>query len=232
MHIKTLIVDDEMMARKSLERLCESNKSVYIVGSVDNAIDALGILKGENIDLLLLDIEMPNLSGIELLERLDSFPQIVFTTSNKDYAFDAYEYEVTDFLIKPIVKARFLKAIGKVEEKINQLFQSTSFSAAKEVYVKEDGRYIRIPYQDILYFENAGDYVKVCTLDKVYIIYGALKNIDAKLSYPGFLKVHRSYIVNLEKIKDIEDNTLVINKKVIPISRAHKPTLMQTINVI
>ncbi len=100
------------------------------------------------------------------------------------------------------------------------------------MYLKSDGKLIRVPYSDVLYFENVGDYIKVITSNGNYVIHGALKSIDARLSYPRFFKVHRSYIVNLDYIKDIEDNTLVIDKKVIPISRAHKPTLLKSLNIL
>ena len=167
-----------------------------------------------------------------MLEKMTYFPQIVFTTSKKEYAFEAFEYDVTDFLRKPILFPRFQKTLEKVEQNILQLNKTANFSSINEMYVKQDGRLIRVPYKEVLYFENVGDYIKVFTENGNYIIYGALKSIDARLEYPGFMKVHRSYIVNLEKIKDIEDNTLVIEKKVIPISRAHKPTLLKTINIL
>lgn len=232
MAIRTLIVEDEIMARKSLEKLCNNNESIELIGICENAEDALAVIEREDVELLLLDIEMPGISGLELLEKIPYLPQVVFTTSKKEYAFEAFEYEITDFLKKPITASRFIKAIEKVSDNINQLNKSLSLSAENEMYLKQDGRFIRVPYSSVLYFENVGDYVKVYTDDGNYIIYGALKAIDAKLTYPGFLKVHRSYIVNLQKIKDIEDNTLVIEKKVIPISRAHKSTLMKTINII
>jgi DNA-binding LytR/AlgR family response regulator len=231
--IKTIIVEDEIMARKSLEKLCSKNSHIHLVESFENAEDTLDYLSSDNdIDLLLLDIEMPGLSGIDLLDRLKIRPQVIFTTSHTDYAYEAFEYEVCDFLKKPILADRFTKSVLKAKQILDQLNDSSNFSAENEIYIKQDGRFIRIPYKSVYYFENVGDYIKVFTEKGNFIIYGALKTVDAKLSYPGFLKVHRSYIVNLEKIKDIEDNTLVIEKKVIPISRAYKPILFKTINIL
>ena len=230
--IKTIIVEDEIMARKSLEKLCTANENIILENSFEDAESAFDFLQKEEIDLILLDIEMPGMSGIDLLDKLNFMPQVIFTSSKTEYAFEAFEYEVADFLKKPVTAPRFAKSIEKVLFFIDQLKKSSSFSSANEMYVKQDGRFIRVPYKSVLYFENIGDYVKVFTENGSYIIYGALKTIDAKLTYPGFLKVHRSYIVNLEKIKDIEDNTLVIEKKVIPISRAYKPVLMNTINIL
>jgi len=180
-----------------------------------------------------LDIEMPGLSGLELMDKLPYMPHIVITTGNKEYAYDAFEYDVTDFLAKPVALSRFTLAVEKALSNEDKIQQIAGSSSANELYVKVDGKYIRLPYDKIMYFENVGDYVKVITEDMgIHVIYGALKAIDAKLNYPRFLKVHRSYIVNLDKVKDIEDNTLVIDKKVIPISRAHKSTLLKTINIL
>lgn len=220
------------MARRSLEKMCEKAEQIDLINSCENAEEALVCLEAQNIELLFLDIEMPGLSGLELLDKLTYFPQVVFTTSKKEYAFEAFEYDVTDFLTKPITAPRFLKTIEKVERNIHQQNKSSSFSISNEMYIKQDGKLIRVPYKEVLYFENIGDYIKVYTENAVYVIYGALKSIDAKLNYPAFVKVHRSYIINLEKIKDIEDNTLVIGNKVIPISRAHRPILMKTINIL
>ena len=122
--------------------------------------------------------------------------------------------------------------MDKVWERHRRINEVALSSAATELYVKSDGKFVRLPYNEILYFENVGDYIKVISERGMHIIYGALKALAEKLSYPRFLKVHRSYIVNLDKIVDIEDNSLVIGKKVIPISRAHKPIIMNSINII
>ena len=203
-----------------------------MIAALDNAEDALKQIEFENVDLVFLDIEMPEMTGLELLDQLTVSPQIIFTTGNKEYAFEAFEYDVTDFLKKPITQLRFAKAIEKALQRQNQLDAIATASSKNEIYIKSDGRFIRIPYESILYFENVGDYVKVITTDGNHIIHGSLKSIDSRINHPRFLKVHRTYIVNLDKIKDIEDNTLVIEKSVIPISRAHKPILMRTINIL
>lgn len=230
MVINCMIVDDDMMARKSLERLCKKIESLNVVQICENGKEALDALSKEPIDLIFLDIEMPELTGIDFLHHAVSLPQVIFTTSKTEYAFEAFEYEVTDYLKKPIAFPRFQKAVEKAEEihKKNNAYRAN----ANEVYVREEGRLTRIPYEDILYFENVGDYVRVKTHNSSHIIHGTLKGIDAKLTNPQFLKVHRSFIVNLSKIKDIEENTLVIDKKVIPISRANKPVLMGKLNLL
>ncbi len=232
MKLKSIIVDDEIMARTSLQRLCSKREELDLLAVCENAEEALEKLKENEIDLIFLDIEMPGLSGLELLEQIDVMPQVIFTTSKKEYAYEAYEYEITDFLKKPILQPRFNKAVEKAVIRAEQLDAVALSSLANEIYVKTDGRYVRIPYNDILYFENVGDYVNVCSRFGNFIIHGALKSVDSRLSHPRLIKVHRSFIVNLDHIKDIEDNTLVIEKKVIPISRAYKPILMKSINIL
>ena len=230
--LKCLIVEDEIMARKSLSKLCEKMEQLELIEAYDNAQDALDRIEKDALDLVFLDIEMPGMTGLELLERLTVIPQVIFTTGNKEYAFEAFEYDVTDFLKKPITQLRFAKAVEKAIQRQDQLDAIATASSKNEIYIKTEGRFVRVPYSDILYFENVGDYVKVITASGNHIIHGSMKSIDSRIKHPRFLKVHRSYIVNLDKIKDIEDNTLVIAKSVIPISRAHKALLMRTINLL
>lgn len=230
--LKVMIIDDELMARKSLEHLCEKVGSIEIVGLCESAEEALVLLDTVEVDLLFLDIEMPQLSGIEMIEKLSYLPLIIFTTSNKQYAYEAYEYDVTDFLKKPINLPRFIKSLEKAEARIKALNEITKGSEATEIYVKVDGRLVRIPFTSIHYFENVGDYVSIVSDLGNHIIHATMKGIDAKLNNPRLIKIHRSYIINLDRVVDIEDNTVVIGKKVIPISRAHKTILLQRLNIL
>lgn len=230
--IKTIIVEDEIMARKSLENLCSKFQTISLEGIYENGKDALAKIEKDTIELIFLDIEMPGMTGLELLEEIPYLPQIVFTTGNKEYAYEAFEYDITDFLKKPISYDRFDKAMQKVlsiKERRNNIALSSS---KHELYIKTDGKYIRMAYEDILYFENVGDYIKAITTHGNYIFNETLKALDKKITNPRFLKVHRSYIINMSKIVDIEDNTIVIGKKVIPVSRAYKNILLNSINLI
>ncbi len=231
MILDCIIVDDEIMARKSLGRFCEKHDNLNLVQVCENAIGALSFLNKHSVDLIFLDIEMPELSGFDFLEKLINYPQIIFTTSITDYAFEAYEYSITDFLKKPIIYSRFEQAVDKAIEK--QKNAIANLVNAKDVYLKVNGKYVRVAYDDILYFENVGDYVKVKITEGSYTIHSTLKHIGVKLLYnPQFLKVHRSFIVNLNKIKDIEEGTLIIENKVIPISRRNKSILMSKLNIL
>jgi DNA-binding LytR/AlgR family response regulator len=230
--LNCIIVEDEIMARRSLIKLCEKSDRLQLIGVFENAEEVLQSNIFEDLELIFLDIELPGKSGLELLENLAIMPQVIFTTANKDYAYDAYEYDVTDFLKKPIIQSRFFKGVEKAIHRQDQLNSIATASARNEIYVRVNGKHIRVSFNSILYFENVGDYVKVITELGNYIIHGSMKSIASRIKHPRFMKVHRSYIVNLDKILDIDNNTLVIEKSVIPISRSHKPLLMKSINVL
>lgn len=232
MNIKAILIEDNIMEAAVLEQYCTNYDNVELAATFSNGSDAIAYLNQHKVDIVFLDIEMPDMTGLQLLDKISCLPQIIITTSNKEYAYDAYEHEVVDFLKKPIALARFTKTMEKVMRNHEMRNRVALSSSATELYVKTEGKYIRVPYNEVLYFENVGDYIKVITNSGMHIIYGALKTLAEKLSYPRFLKVHRSFIVNLDKIVDIEDNSLVIGKKVIPISRAHKPIIMNSINLI
>lgn len=229
MKLRCIIVDDELMARKSLQRLCEQHDSLNLVSVFENVEDALQFLSKESIDLIWLDVEMPELSGFDLLKNLTSMPQVIMTTSKVEYAFEAYQNQVTDYIQKPITMPRFKMAVEKVLE-LNTRKTAPS-SERKEIYVKADGRYIRLAYADILYIENIGDYVNIITQRQSYIVHATMKYLEEKLG-SSFLRVHRSFIVHLDKIVDIEENNLVVSNKVIPISRANKAELLNKLNML
>lgn len=230
MSLNCIIVEDELMSRKALQRLCEQHGSLDVVAAFDNATTALAFLAEQMVDLIWLDVEMPGLSGLEMLERLSFIPYVVLTTSKTEYAFDAFQYQVTDYLKKPISVPRFNIAVEKVLE-LSARSKSGPTPDRKEIYIKTDGRYIRLPFESISYIENTGDYVKIHTSGPTHIVYSTMKYLEEKLG-TQFLRVHRSYIVHLDKIVDIEENTLVISNKVIPISRANKPELMNRLNLL
>lgn len=230
--MKCIIIEDELMARTSLENLCSKAEDINLIGSFESAESAMECISTSEIELIFLDIEMPGMTGLQLLETLPYSPQIIFTTSNKEYAYDAFEYDVTDFIKKPVSLVRFQKGLEKAFNTRDKLQKVANLSSELEIYIKHEGRLIRIPYHEIKYFENVGDYVKVISERGNYIFHSTIKGLDAQLSNPRFMKIHRSFIINLDQIIDIEDNTIVIDQKVIPISRAHKPVLMKNLNIL
>ena len=229
MKLRVVIVDDEPMARNFLEHYCEKCDKLQITGSFPSAETALDYLKNNEIDILFLDVEMPGNSGFQLMDQLMYMPQIVLTSAKTDYAFEAFQYNVADYLKKPFTYSRFLEAVGKVTE---TPANGKATNNQEDIFIKSEGKFTRINYHDILYIESIGDYVKYFTLLKNYVSHGTLKAVEEKLNHGHFMKVHRSYIVNLRKIKDIQDYSLVIEGKVIPISKVLKPEVLQRINIV
>lgn len=230
--LRTIIIDDDTLTLNAMEHLCKKFEALEVISSFDEPLLALDFLTSESVDLIFLDIQMPDINGLDLLDRLPVMPQVIFITGHKDYAFEAFEYDVTDFLQKPVTYNRLAQAIRKAEYRAEKLEKVTQGSLQSEIYVRLDGRLIRIPINQILYFENVGDFVKIVTESKIYVFNMALRLLNERLDHPRLLKVHRSYIVNMDKISDIEENSILIHKKVIPVSRSHKPILMKSINII
>ena len=177
------------------------------VGSFDNGLDALKMIKSVDVDVLLLDIQMPDFSGLDLIKSLEKKPQIILTTGHAEYAVEAFEHRVTDFLTKPVELPRLLKALDHARQNLASANGSEEMS---ELFIKVDGRYVRLDLEDVLYVESLGDYVTFRTSKEKYIVHSTLKNIDDKIKNSKFLKVHRSYIVNLSKVVDIEETNMVI----------------------
>lgn len=228
-----IIIDDEEMARTNLRLLCSKLKDLKVKKDFDNAMDALKFLQNQKIDLIFLDVEMPEFSGFDLVKSSVELPYIIFVTSRSDYAAEAFEFKelVVDFITKPVTLPRLVKAVERLRQiaadDTQELVKTTDY-----IFVKTDRRYVRIDFSDILYIETVGDYVKFKTSTGQYIVHSTLKNVDQQITHPDFLKVHRSYIVNLSKVKDIEENTLVIDRTVIPISRSQKPILLKRISAL
>ncbi len=231
--MKCIIVDDDLMARKSLEHLCNKVDFLSVERLCENGDEALKALSECQPDLVFLDMEMPEVTGIEFLEAAPVLPQVIFFTAKKEFALQAFDYDVTDFLQKPTNFPRFKKAVDKAYQiYLSEAPKMTSIAEQKDIYIREEGKLCRINQDDILYFENIGDYIRIKTVSKAHLIHGTLKSLLLKLKNPNFIKVHRSYVINLNKIEDIEDNSLLIGKKVIPISRVNKPLLLQQLNLL
>jgi DNA-binding LytR/AlgR family response regulator len=228
MKYTSIIVEDLQPAADFLRKFCERSGIVDVQAHFLNGEEALVYLSENLVDLIFLDVEMPGITGFQLMDQLVYQPQVILTTSKTEYAFSAFEYNVTDFLRKPFTYQRFLEAVQKVEVKKQQEDSNTT----DHIFIKVNGKLIRLKNEDILYIESMGDYVKFVTAEKKYITHNTIKNLETKVDGQKFLKVHRSYIVNLASIDDIQENTLYIRGNHIPISKAHKSKVMQKINII
>lgn len=227
--LRTIIIEDDPIAQKNIEHLCTKNNWISHLKSFSNSEDAIDYLTSHEVDLIFLDIELPGGSGLDMLENSPALPQVVFATSNTDYAYDAFQFEATDFLKKPISLDKFDQSVTKA---IKRAENKPKIDKPDYIFVKSDGRLLRIMIEDILFIENVGDYVKVVTSKGNFITYNTMRAVDAKLSEYNFFRVHRTFIVNISKIEDIEDNSLVIFKTVIPISRSNRQGLMSKLNLL
>lgn len=233
--MKCIIVDDEKTARVIIDTLCKEINDLEILSQFSNAIEALKFLNENKVDLIFLDIHMPAFSGLDFIKALKNPPKIILTTSDPQFAIEAFEYNfIVDYLLKPIILSRFQKAIKKAENKkveptIPHLKDQKNLN---DFYVNIDRRLIKIDLPSIYLIEAKGDYIQIKTDDKNYIVHSTLKKIEEKLPDTLFLKIHRSFIINIKKIIDIEDNSVLIKKDVIPVSRSKRPELMKRLNLL
>ncbi len=231
MKMKCLIVDDDDLSRGILEDLIQDTDSLDLIASCGDPIKAFNILKDSDIDLLFLDIEMPKMDGISMLKTLNPLPQVILVTSHDKYAVESYEYDVADFVKKPISTARFLKAIEKASKRLTK--ESSHFTTKGEtIFIKSDSKLVQISTNQIYWIEALGNYMRVITEDGKYTILSTMKDVAAKLSSDDFVRVHRSFIVRLDKIESIEDNYIVINENQINIGKAYKDGLSKKLNLL
>jgi DNA-binding LytR/AlgR family response regulator len=231
-----IIIDDEATARLIISNFCEKVNSINVLEEFPNAIQAIKYLNQNDVDLIFLDIHMPDFTGFDFIQTLKNPPKIILTTSDSKFAIEAFEYEcIVDYLVKPITQERFNKAIQKtqnIQAVIEKKGAETNNEEVKDLYVNIDRRLIKINIPSIYLIEAKGDYIYVKTEDQNYTVHSTLKKIEDKLSGDLFLKVHRSYIINLKKIIDIEDNSVLIKKDVVPVSRSNRPELMKRLNLL
>ncbi len=232
-----IIVDDEEMARAIIAQFVTKSTDIECIGEFCSAIDAIKFLNQNHVDLIFLDIHMPNFTGFDFIQTIKNPPHIILVTSDRDFAIEAFEYEcIVDYLVKPITESRFLKAVHKVlaiktdEPQVNTTIQAEE--KPDHFYVNIDRRLIKIDNNSVNVIEAKGDYIHIKTDTKNYIVHSAMKKIEDILPKDIFLKIHRSFIINVTKIIDIEDNSVLIAKDVIPISRSNKTELLKRINVL
>jgi DNA-binding LytR/AlgR family response regulator len=228
-----IIIDDDLMSRRVLEEFVGRTEQLNLLNSYENAVDAINAFNtGEDVDLIFLDIEMPEMSGIDFLETLQNPPQIIIVSSKEKYALDAFNYDVTDYLLKPVSYSRFFKAINKA----NIRFKNKVDSKEDEIFIKKNSALVRLKYDEILWVEALENYVIFTTYSDKYTIHFTMKAIEQKLPSTMFTRVHRSFIVNTRSINLIEDNSVIIKtkegSKTIPIGKSYKDKLMGDINLM
>ncbi|MEL6306223.1 MAG: LytTR family DNA-binding domain-containing protein [Bacteroidota bacterium] len=235
--MKSIIVDDEASARMIVAEFCKGVPNLEVLHEFPNALEALKYIRDHHVDLIFLDIHMPKLTGIDFIETLQNPPKIVLTTSDKNFAIEAYQYPfIVDYLVKPISRERFEKCMTKLEMAFTTSEETPNISkqenSEEDLYINIDRRLIKLKFSDILLIEAKGDYIEILTLQKRFRVHSTLKKIKDKLPTSRFLQIHRSYIINFTQIIDIQDNSVLIEKSVIPISRSNRPELMQRLNLL
>lgn len=226
MKLKCIITDDEPIARKGLQNYVERINFLELVGVCEDAIQLNNQLKSQQADLLFLDIEMPYMTGIELLNSLSNPPKVIITSAYAEYAIKGYDLEVSDYLLKPISFDRFLKAVNKVYD---QLISSQTPVVQDYLFVKTSLKLEKIRFNDMRFIEGVENYVAIYTSDGKIITHTTLRTILQKLPPERFVQVHKSYLVNIDKIDSIEGNLLGIGKNKIPLSRTYKETALEII---
>lgn len=232
--IKVLLVDDEYLALNLLEEFVKKIPNIEIIGRVKSPIQAIDILNRQHIDLLFLDIQMPALSGTNLLKTLNKKPVTIFTTAYAEYALDAFDLNAVDYLLKPFSFERFLQAVNKAKLQLSAVQEPVPVSTPpnlEQSYMtfKADHKLVKIALKDILFIEGLREYVRIVTADDKIITLESLKKLIERLPTTHFLRVHKSYIINIGEVKSIEGNRLQIGEYQIPVSRDKKDMVVRRV---
>lgn len=231
---RCIIVEDDEASRLILENYTRRIEFLSLEFCLQSGRDAFHyLISHPETDILLLDINMPEMSGLELIKSLPRIPETIFITTEGGHAVEAFDLRAQDFLVKPVTFERFARAIHRACESIEKKkIPAIPGQNPNEIFVKANSRYHKVAFDDILYIEALADYVLVHTTGMRHIVYSTMKAIEEKLPYPNFMRVHRSYIINRDKIQQIEGGTLHVNGKLIPISKTYHEQLFESLNFL
>jgi DNA-binding LytR/AlgR family response regulator len=233
-----IIIDDEITAREIIKQLCSNQENINIVREFGDAISAIKFLNENNIDLIFLDIHMPDFNGIDFIKTLKNPPQLILTTSDPNFAASAFEFDfIVDYILKPIDMTRFQNAIARAENRLlikpkDTTSEKVFENQEKYLYVNINKGLKKINLNDILFIEAKGDYIIIVKEKERTIVHSSLKKILEVLPDIAFIQVHRSYIININHILDIKDNGVNVVKNIIPIGRQYKSKLFQQLNLL
>lgn len=224
-----VILDDEPLAVELLSKYVADTENLSLSFATTNAFDAIQFIQKNEVDIIFLDVQMPELSGIQVLKIIGNNYKVILTTAYTDYALESYEYNITDYLLKPITKERFLKAVDKALANSQPALPKSSSADNDFIFIKSDSRMIKINLHDILFIEGLKDYISIQTTKEKLITLQNLKALEQHLSAQQFMRVHKSYIVALNKIDTIEKNRIFIGKDVIPIGETYRDIFLKRI---
>ena len=233
--LSCIIVDDEPVARKILQEFTEQTPFLDLLGKFESAMKAEEFLNDNQTDLIFLDIEMPKVSGLQMLKRINTESMVILTTAFPQYALDGYELDIIDYLLKPFALHRFLKAVQKAKDfyemkTLPKAFGTGNTPRPSYIFIKSDKRIEKVELCDILYAEVLGNYVTIHTERKKIIAYLTMKSLESQLSPGDFIKIHQSFLVNRSKIESVEGNDLRVGAKSLPISRNYRDSVTNLIN--
>ena len=232
-YMNCLIVDDNKIARTTMKQLASQVKDLIITGECALAMEAYNFLLEQPVDLVFLDIEMPGMTGLELIKNLgDKRPVIIFTTSKKEYAVEAFELNVADYIVKPVTPTRFIQAVDRARVILDSKTEEVNINEEEFIFFRDSNIIRRLKLEDILFAEAMGDYVKLYTSQKFFAIHTTLKAVEERLPASRFVRVHRSYIVALGKIDTIQDGALVIAGKSVPVADTYRAVLTKRMNIL
>ena len=230
--ITCLIVDDNDMSRLTLHQLALQTGRLQITGECKDAIEAHRNITANPPDLVLLDVEMPGMTGIELLKILPKKTLVILTTSKKQYAAEAFTLNVVDYLVKPVTLPRLMQAVEKVRDILLRNDSEVKTIEDNYLFIKDNNILKKIKVEDILWIEAMGDYVKIRTQNQWHIVHTTLKSVEEKINSPRLMRVHRSYIISLDKIDSIEEGVVNIFNTPIPVAESYRSKLIQKIKLL
>jgi DNA-binding LytR/AlgR family response regulator len=235
--LRCLLVDDDAVSRRIIAQYIKQTEGTELVAECASSAETLRMLQEEDVDVLLLDVEMSGMSGLDLLKAMDHTPHCIFITSTRDYAVEAFNYNAVDFLLKPFDYPRFAKAITRARERLwpsgSRQDDHQHDILTDAVFVRHNSKYVKIPMDSIVWIEAVGDYANINTETRRYTIHTTMKTLEGKLPMKEFMRVHRSYIVRLDSIQEIDENALTIRTgKSVPVGKSYRSKLLQVLNVI
>ncbi|WP_299125448.1 LytTR family DNA-binding domain-containing protein [uncultured Tenacibaculum sp.] len=227
--ITCIIVDDEPIAREIITSFVAKIPNLELLSTCSNATEAIQFMEKNTVDLFFLDINMPEITGLSLAKIIGQKSKVIFTTAYRDYAVDGFNLNVVDYLLKPIAFERFFEAVQKVTKSNNTITTTAKEESFKKefMFIRSDRKMIKINFNEIEYIESLGDYVKIFLNQTVIVTRETMNNIENKLPQNSFIRIHRSYIVSLNKISSYTNEFIEINKKALPISRSYKESTLQ-----
>jgi DNA-binding LytR/AlgR family response regulator len=227
--LRTLIVDDDPVSRNLLEQFVAKAPFLRLLDKIGDPSEAINYLSDNAVELLILDVNMPEMTGLQLIESLSSRPLVIMVSADKDYALEAFDLDVVDFLLKPLNFARFYKAAIRAQEMFQTRLEQPTIEA---LFIRHNSRFQRLNLSEITWIEAVGDYVNIVAGERRFTVHTTMKLLESRLPAAQFQRVHRSFIVRLDAILEIEDNTLVVKDKLVPIGKSYREGLFNRLNMI